>query len=396
MRTKQFIFFPLVFLLLLASCHSDKKQEVTQSVTTIRVDNIDDAEDIEVTKDKYIKSFRYIQLETDTTALIGEMTKILYEDNRIYIMDQSVTKSLFIFDKEGNFINKIYRYGQGPEEYYELTDAFYDPKENTINILSFVGRNKYKIMVFDADGKTLLKQLPINLNLAEAMKSKDGFLVCNSKHTLNASSSVNRLTVYTDNLKKLYDAVPILPQWRNGIRSASPELFKSQNGAIFCAPHHETDVYQVTRDSTFLKYRFDFGKYNFPEEFNTPVKNENMVRNSQISNYVTELSSFCETDDYVVATFLFKGQYRIAFYDKATKKTEVFFLSSNPLLYDIFGDFAGMSKNVLIATRPATGFLRLFNDPSIMGEDETEEIKRQFKKPLLEDDNPIICVYELR
>ena len=390
MRTKQFIFFPLVFLLLLASCHSDKKQEVTQSVTTIRVDNIDDAEDIEVTKDKYIKSFRYIQLETDTTALIGEMTKILYEDNRIYIMDQSVTKSLFIFDKEGNFINKIYRYGQGPEEYYELTDAFYDPKENTINILSFVGRNKYKIMVFDADGKTLLKQLPINLNLAEAMKSKDGFLVCNSKHTLNASSSVNRLTVYSDNLKKLYDAVPILPQWRDRMGSGYPELFRSKDGAIFCAPHHETDVYQVTRDSAFLKYRFDFGKYNYPEEFNTPDQYENMARNYQISNYVADLRNFCET------TFLFKGQYRIAFYDKATKKTEVFFLSSNPLLYDVFGSFACMSKNVLIATRSAAEELRLFNDPSILGEKETAELKKQFKRPLHEDDNPILYVYELR
>ena len=200
MRTKQFIFFPLVFLLLLASCHSDKKQEVTQSVTTIRVDNIGDAEDIKVTKDKYIKSFRCIQLETDTTALIGRMDKILYEDNRIYIVDRFVTKSLFIFDKDGHFINKIYRYGQGPEEYLDINDAFYDPKENTINILSYVGRGRYKIMVFDADGKTLLKQLPINLKMSEVMKSKDGFLVCNSMHQLNASSSVNRLTVYSDSL----------------------------------------------------------------------------------------------------------------------------------------------------------------------------------------------------
>ena len=55
MRTKHFILFQFVFLLLLASCHSDKKQEAVQSVTTIRIDNIDDAEDIDVTKDKYVK-----------------------------------------------------------------------------------------------------------------------------------------------------------------------------------------------------------------------------------------------------------------------------------------------------------------------------------------------------
>ena len=53
MRTKHFILFQLVFLLLLASCHSDKKQKTAQSVKTIRVENIDNAEDIEVTKDKH-------------------------------------------------------------------------------------------------------------------------------------------------------------------------------------------------------------------------------------------------------------------------------------------------------------------------------------------------------
>ena len=119
-----------------------------------------------------------------------------------------------------------------------------------------------------------------------------------------------------------------------------------------------------------------------------------MVRNSQISNYVTELSSFCETDDYVMATFLFSGQFRIAFYDKATEKAEVYLLLNNPLLYGSFGFFACMNKNMLIATRLPTSILRLFNDPSILGEKETAELKKQFKKPLHEDDNPIICVYE--
>ena len=152
MRTKHFILFQLVFLLLLASCHSDKKQE---------------------------KSFRCIQLETDTTVLIGSVIKVLYEDNRIYITDRN-GKNVFIFDGEGNFINKIYRYGQGPEEYTYVRDIFYDSREKTINLLAYGGSSKTKIMAFDADGKELLKQTPIDLYLYEAMKSDEGFLICNS------------------------------------------------------------------------------------------------------------------------------------------------------------------------------------------------------------------------
>lgn len=384
----------LIFLFSLISYNINGKQKVNRSVLNIRVNNIDNAECISSTKDKYFKSFRYIQLESDTNMLIGKIDKILYENDRIYIMDSRVTRSLFIFDKEGNFINKIDCHGQGPNEFIELTDMFYDSRERTINILSYVSSNNFKIMVFDSDGNALLKQIPINLHLSEVMKFKDGFFVCNSKHVVNALSSNNRLTIYSDNLKKLYDAIPIIPQWRNRMGSVYPELFMSKNGDIFCAPENTTDVYRITADSTFLNYHFDFGKHNYPKEFNTPEQQEKMSRNFEIVNYVTKLYDFYESDNFIVSIFLFKGAYNIAFYDKSTTKVETYLLLDNPLLTTGFGDSPCINKNFVITRRSPDSFLHLFENPSVLGKDTTEKLKKLFKKPIMEDDNPILCVYE--
>lgn len=387
-----FILFIFCISILLKSCKSEQKQDFL--VLNISLNNIDNLDCISTTKDKYFKSFRYIQLESDTNILIGKIDKILYENDRIYIMDSRVTKSLFIFNREGEFINKIDYYGQGPNEYMELTNMFYDSNAKTINILSYVSSKKFKIMVFDTDGNELLKQIPINLHLSELIKSKDGFYVCNSKHVTNPSSSRNRLTVYSDNFQKLYDAVPILPQWENKIESVYDELFMDNNGVVFCSPENTTDVYRITADSAFLNYHFDFGKHDYPEELNNPGEQEKMIRNFEIANYVTQLCDFYESDNFIVSLFLFKGTYNIVFYNKLIKKSETYLLLDNPLLTTGFGSSPSIIKNFIITERSPDSFLYLFENPSVLGEDSTEKLKKLFKRPIKEDDNPILCVYE--
>ena len=96
---------------------------------------------------------------------------------------------------------------------------------------------------------------------------------------------------------------------------------------------------------------------------------------------------------------LAKLEYRIAFYDKATAKTEVYLLSSNPLFPVSFGfgDYYGINGNVLIAARSADSILGTLNNPYLSKERIEalkQHFKEQFKKPLHEDDNPILCIYE--
>ena len=59
---------------------------------------------------------RYFPLETTDNCLLGNECSIVYAGNSI-IAGDAQTRSLYRFDKNGKFMNKIGQHGQGPEEY---------------------------------------------------------------------------------------------------------------------------------------------------------------------------------------------------------------------------------------------------------------------------------------
>ena len=69
-------------------------------------------------------------------------------------MDANKTRTVYIYDLSGKYINKISKYGQGPDEYLQLADLYIDPTDASLNVATRIDR---KIMKFDLDGKQLRK-----------------------------------------------------------------------------------------------------------------------------------------------------------------------------------------------------------------------------------------------
>lgn len=65
-------------------------------------------------------TFSIIPLETTDDCLISKIDKIEIKNNRIYIMDQ-LAQSVYVFDMDGKYLNKIHKRGQGPGEYANLS-----------------------------------------------------------------------------------------------------------------------------------------------------------------------------------------------------------------------------------------------------------------------------------
>ena len=82
------------------------------------------------------KDVRTIILETREDCLIGRIESLQVFDERIYILDSRKAKSLFVFDMEGKFIQKIGSYGNGPGEYNEpldfLTSSMRHPEQSQL------------------------------------------------------------------------------------------------------------------------------------------------------------------------------------------------------------------------------------------------------------------------
>lgn len=141
----------ITLILLLVSCTKNRK---TENISPIGRNDALYVVDIDsVTKENivnlssYFKSVRTIILETNEDCLIGIVSNIRVVDNFIIITDSKRTESVFVFDKNGRFIHKIGKMGQGPGEYVDIVDSSIDFDKKEIYLFDFTSNkiNRYDI-----------------------------------------------------------------------------------------------------------------------------------------------------------------------------------------------------------------------------------------------------------
>lgn len=138
----------VIFAIFLFSCKQAGNSQ--EAKTTFQID-INRHDDISCFFDNY----RIVPLETTQTNLIGDVSKIQINDNKIYILDKRQA-AIFIFDIHGKYINKIHRQGRAPEEYLNITD--FNIYQNDIYCLARANR---KILIYN-DNAQFQKGLPLN------------------------------------------------------------------------------------------------------------------------------------------------------------------------------------------------------------------------------------------
>ncbi len=82
-----------------------------------------------------IKINGIINLETNNQSIIGKVDKVIYSNSHFYILDKRSAKSVFIFDEDGKYINKIQGGGKGPEEILSPSDITFDEESKELLVL---------------------------------------------------------------------------------------------------------------------------------------------------------------------------------------------------------------------------------------------------------------------
>jgi len=136
MKISNFITLP-VMLCLFANCFEKAEHNV------ITVD-MNAAADI-LLLSEIADSIVYVKLETKDCCLLGHITDLKFKNDYYYVADKS--NSIFKFDRLGNYVSKIHKFGQGPEEYVFI-QSFDIDKYNNIHILDLRLR---KILKYDRD-----------------------------------------------------------------------------------------------------------------------------------------------------------------------------------------------------------------------------------------------------
>lgn len=342
-----------------------------------------------------IKAVNLVKLESDG-CIVGNIDKIICNDSLLYILDKSVTKEVYIYTRNGQYINKISRYGHGKYEYTQLYDIFYD---KVINALCLLSRADQKIISFTPDGKRVLGEKQLPKAFEHVVPMTNGYIGYMGNYSQNSSLPYNVWTM--DKSFNLLDGfIQINPQLES--RSYSGVYPMSAYGdAMYFKPEYENNIYQIKDGEVSLRYILDFGEKTFPGLSKVSLDNKTEWMKLSMEK-ITNIYNYEETDDFILMDFIMNGQTHLGIYNKYNHSSEIVRLDWYQKEYVFpFGRIRGMDQSAIYSVVDNEGVYNMW-----LGHNKVANFEKMYPQqvdnlrklfPHLEENgNPFIAIYSLK
>lgn len=321
-----------------------------------------------------------ISLETNDSSLIKTISKLIVNNDTLYIHDYNMSKVL-AFNKDGNYLYQINNRGMGPGEYTSTFD--FSIFNDSLSILSAIDN---KLYIYDKKNGEFIRDIPLPL-IKGAYKS---FTDLDDKTiTFWTYDYDNRLKIYSKSTSEIINEK--FPEKDNIFTNIGIEVFPYNRHFIRV---YDNRVYKITGNGEIIEaYKWDFGKLN-----NTPKMIENApsaksrdefmeligrLNASEIVNYY--FTSGGGNSQYAYTMLNRKNKLLNIFHHKSSKKTYIFDQTlEKSKLYPLF-----WSDDYMIGYIPP--IVSDFNE--IIPDDILDEENIQIKRNLSEYDNPILVKY---
>lgn len=352
------IFNTLVFLSLLISCNTNNYN--TKSIVV----DFDKATDyMELTE--YFES-QIVLLEKNEKCLIGEINKVISAKGKLFVLDESVAESLYIFDQSGRFIRKIGDKGKGFGEYLYIES--FDVVNDYIYLLSGLDQ---KLIVYDFDGNVIKE-----IRLDDHGGSELNVYGNGSFFTIRSNSL---LSVYFWNKEgKIKNS--IIDEESTFIKWETDKGISHVGESIFICPIFDDVIYKVENKQVMPCYSFDFGEKNYPLD---KLKSMESLRNAFRSMKYITTCSFVMSKDFIMLHFL-SDYYPFGLYlinQDEIKITKYPCCNYIPLISPAIGE---IKDGAIYSADPSLIHLMIEkNDPDVF----PNELKNV--KP---DDNPVLFI----
>ncbi|HTO16511.1 MAG TPA: 6-bladed beta-propeller [Edaphocola sp.] len=318
----------------------------------------------------FVDSITFIKLETNNNEIISNITKVQLFNDKIFILDRD-RNSIFVFDKNGSFIEKVQNIGRGPGEYLQLVD--FEINNQGIFLLDYPNNIlHYNFQLEYLQNINLMELYTFTFNYY-----KDMFWVCNeagSQNELFHFSSVNQKGITRNTFIKK-DFLEKEYSWHLGSE------FNKQDSILYLSPLFDNRIYIANGEEIEIAYTINFGNHSFPNNQNIFSKN---IYSSDFDYALKQ--HFWVTSKYLIFDFLFSGERKFVFFDKVTQKAQYGFIDNNLFSGYRFLPFWN-DENTLIEVVDAITITEIFgflkNSVSCLNS-------------LSENDNPIVLLYHLK
>lgn len=258
-------------------------------------------------------------------AAIKSIDKVLFFDDRIYIVDRD-SKKLLAFDRNGNFIASTAKYiGHGRNEYTRFTDATIDKKEKCLYMFR---DGSYAIMKFDMDLQ-LIETIPVDYFIC-SLENDDEYIYGVDHNNQSKGETGDKLVCVSK--KKLKKSEIMVTSYNGALGMCSGGRYlTTSGGSVFACLPFDHAVYQLRKGKVTKMFTLDFGKYaakGLDERLdydsfwkkNDELNTETFVRNITVSD---SLMLFNTNREYIYAINRIKNTCH-AFYGVSSGQIPVF------------------------------------------------------------------------
>ncbi len=351
----------------------------------------------------FVDTIELIPLETTEKNLIGEVNRIVFDDNKYYVRSTNSMQNgkLFVFDKDGKFLQQIGRKGGGPDEYIEMED-FTVTHDNKIVLASY-----HKLLTFDDNGEFLYATpLGPSFTVKETVSTSENEIL--AFHSLPILLDNNMLSVIGKNgiESMLFNRGEI-----EAVRSSFLTCWRSllSTDSCFYLKYAYCDtIFSISQDLKEFHpiYGIDYGKKKIPNLKVSP-KGDALTwekKLNQLDDFV-RFASFGIGDDFVYLGTTGKSyEGYLTLYSPKTKKS----VSSRKLVDDMYlkGNVISITpkriphnmdgNDILWEIEPVVlleGFEQFWSG---LSDSDRETFKRDYAEwyrictSLKEDDNPVL------
>ncbi len=211
-----------------------------------------------------IDSSWLVVLKTPDEKIQGSITKIKVKDSFIYTLDELQSKSLNIYDLNGNYVRCIGSIGKGPQELLNISD-FCIHQEQIFLIDNIMER----IQVFSTISGKFIKTIPLSFRPHEIEIIDDNhYLFKLSEYNQERDEKFQKnYLVKTDSLfqpQKFFISHPIAKNNSVQYISINNPLSRSKDSLYYYSTISDI-IYQFSNDSLLQRVHFDFGRqYSIP------------------------------------------------------------------------------------------------------------------------------------
>lgn len=262
-------------------------------------------------------------LPMNTSDDIGtfEATKVFVNNDKIYILDSDVTKTILVFNFSGQFLYKLGEIGRAKNEYINAPEDFFVAKNGEVHVFDKGGQ---KILVFSDDG-FFLRNIDIRWAHSFGVTSNGRYVCCLDNQDIPDEESDPSLLIYDSNTGR---KIPLIPSkhFQCYFRPNSCTFF-SNDDRLSHVPLLSDSVIVFKNDIVEKVVRFDFVNGFLPKDKPEWVRfpNDDSEPLGARVNYdvfpgAIAIYDYQESESHVLMNYIDKSGFVHWLYNKRTKK----------------------------------------------------------------------------